>query len=73
MKALGLEMMTMAGNPPREIKSLIDNHIEGFNNQNIELFSAFLRTPPLSLMGLHLSLVEPECPRQLACRRRKVA
>ena len=28
----------MAGNPPREIKSLIDNHIEGFNTQNIELF-----------------------------------
>ena len=28
----------MAGDPPREIKSLIDNHIEGFNTQNIELF-----------------------------------
>ena len=38
MKALGLEMVTMAGNPPREIKSLIDNHIDGFNTQNIELF-----------------------------------
>ena len=38
MKALGLEMVTMAGNPPIEIKSLIDNHIEGFNTQNIELF-----------------------------------
>ena len=31
-------MMTMAGDPPREIKSLIDNHIDGFNTQNIELF-----------------------------------
>ena len=28
----------MAGDPPREIKSLIDNHIDGFNTQNIELF-----------------------------------
>ena len=24
--------------PPRELKSLIDNHIDGFNTQNIELF-----------------------------------
>ena len=24
--------------PPREIKTLIDNHINGFNTQNIELF-----------------------------------
>jgi len=24
--------------PPREIQTLIDNHINGFNNQNIELF-----------------------------------
>ena len=30
--------MTMAGNPPREIQTLIDNHINGFNTQNIELF-----------------------------------
>jgi ketosteroid isomerase-like protein len=31
--------MTMAdNNPPREIQTLIDNHIDGFNNQNIELF-----------------------------------
>ena len=31
---------TAAGTPPppREIKSLIDNHIDGFNTQNIELF-----------------------------------
>ena len=36
--ALRLEMMTMAGDPPREIKFLIDNHINGFNTQNIELF-----------------------------------
>ena len=28
----------MASNPPREIKRLIDNHINGFNTQNIELF-----------------------------------
>ena len=28
----------MAGDAPREIKSLIDNHIDGFNTQNMELF-----------------------------------
>ena len=28
----------MAGNPPTEIQTLIDNHINGFNTQNIELF-----------------------------------
>ena len=28
----------MAGSPPREIQTLIDNHINGFNTQNIELF-----------------------------------
>ena len=26
------------GQPPREIQTLIDNHINGFNTQNIELF-----------------------------------
>jgi hypothetical protein len=30
--------MIMAGNPPTEIQTLIDNHINGFNTQNIELF-----------------------------------
>src|ERR1700733_9756569 len=29
--------MIMAS-PPREIQTLIDNHINGFNTQNIELF-----------------------------------
>ena len=28
----------MPGNPPKEIQTLIDNHINGFNTQNIELF-----------------------------------
>ena len=28
----------MAGNPPMEIQTLIDNHINSFNSQNIELF-----------------------------------
>ncbi len=28
----------MTGNPPREIQILIDNHVNGFNSQNIELF-----------------------------------
>jgi hypothetical protein len=30
--------MTMPGKPPREIQTLIDNHINGFNTQNIDLF-----------------------------------
>ena len=30
--------MTVADNPPREIQTLIDNHINGFNTQNSELF-----------------------------------
>ena len=29
---------TVAGNPPREIQTLIDNHVNGFNTQNIALF-----------------------------------
>ena len=29
---------TMASNPPREIQTLIDNHVNGFNTQNIEHF-----------------------------------
>ncbi len=28
----------MSDKPPREIQTLIDNHINAFNNQNIELF-----------------------------------
>ena len=28
----------MANNPPREIQTLIDNHINGFNTQNIGVF-----------------------------------
>ena len=39
--------------PPREIQTLIDNHINGFNTQNIELFLGVLGTPPSSLMASH--------------------
>ena len=28
----------MADNPPREIQTLIENHINAFNSQNVELF-----------------------------------
>jgi hypothetical protein len=28
----------MADNPPREIQILIDNHINGFNSQNVDIF-----------------------------------
>ena len=30
--------MIVADKPPGEIQTLIDNHINGFNTQNIELF-----------------------------------
>ena len=39
-----MQMMTMAEDPPRELVSLIKNHIDGFNTQNVELFlSVFSR------------------------------
>ena len=42
----------MAGNPPREIKSLIDNHIEGFNTQNIELFPGVFGDTAIIIDGI---------------------
>ena len=54
LDALGLEMMTMAGDPPREIKSLIDNHIDGFNTQNIELFLGVFGDTAIIIDGSHL-------------------
>jgi ketosteroid isomerase-like protein len=30
--------MTVAENPPSEIKTLIDKHVDAFNTQNVELF-----------------------------------
>jgi hypothetical protein len=32
--------LTMADSPPKEIQTLIDNHVNGFNTQNIELFTS---------------------------------
>ena len=40
--------------PPREIQTLIDNHINGFNTRISNFSSAFLGTPPSSLMASHL-------------------
>ena len=42
----------MAGNPPREIKSLIDNHIDGFNTQNIELFLSIFGDTAIIIDGI---------------------
>jgi hypothetical protein len=44
--------MTMAGNPPREIQTLIDNHINGFNTQNIELFLGVFGSTAIIIDGI---------------------
>jgi len=38
--------------PPREIKTLIDNHINGFNTQNIELFLGVFGDTAIIIDGL---------------------
>ena len=42
----------MAGNPPREIQTLIDNHINGFNTQNIELFLGIFGDDAIIIDGI---------------------
>ena len=42
----------MAENPPREIKFLIDSHIEGFNTQNIELFLSIFSDTAIIIDGI---------------------
>ena len=42
----------MAGNPPVEIKSLIDKHIDGFNTQDIELFLSIFGDTAIIIDGI---------------------
>ena len=42
----------MADNPPREIQTLIDNHINGFNSQNVELFLSVFGDDAIIIDGI---------------------
>ena len=42
----------MAGKPPSEIQTLIDNHINGFNTQNIELFLGVFGNTAIIINGI---------------------
>ena len=44
--------MTVADNPPREIQTLIDNHINGFNTQNTELFLSVFGDDAIIIDGI---------------------
>src|SRR5205085_3683296 len=44
--------MTMADTPPREILALIDNHIRGFNTQDIELFLGVFGNDAIIIDGI---------------------
>ena len=43
----------MADNPPTEIQTLIDNHINAFNTQDNELFFVFSGIRPSLLTASH--------------------
>ena len=54
--------------PPREIQTLIDNHINGFNTQNIELFRDVFGDSAIIIDGIApYRWLNPKCSRQLAC------
>ena len=42
----------MASDPPREIQSLIDNHINAFNSQSLELFFAVFSDSAVIIDGV---------------------
>ena len=42
----------MADNPPRDIQTLIDNHINGFNTQNNELFLSVFGDTAIIIDGI---------------------
>ena len=72
--ALRLEMMTMAGDPPREIKFLIDNHINGFNTQNNELFISVFGDDAVIIDGVApYRWLSPNAPAKWLADFRKVA
>ena len=63
----------MAGDPPREIKSLIDNHIDGFNTQNIELFLGVFGDTAIIIDGIPPYRWLIRMPRPIGLPIRKVA
>ncbi len=44
--------MTVADNPPSEIQTLIDNHINAFNGQNAELFLSVFGDDAIIIDGI---------------------
>ena len=44
--------MTVADNPPKEIQTLIKNHIDAFNTQNIELFRGVFGDTAIIIDGI---------------------
>ena len=42
----------MSNTPPAEIQTLIENHINGFNNQNTELFSSVFAEDAIIIDGI---------------------
>ena len=42
----------MADNPPTEIQALIDNHINAFNTQNVELFLSVFGDDAIIIDGI---------------------
>jgi ketosteroid isomerase-like protein len=44
--------MTVADNPPREIQTLIDNHVDAFNTQNIGLFLSVFGDTAIIIDGI---------------------
>ena len=42
----------MADNPPSEIQTLIDNHINAFNTQNVELFLSVFGDDAIIIDGI---------------------
>lgn len=42
----------MADSPPKEIQTLIDNHVNGFNTQNIELFTSVFGDTAIIIDGI---------------------
>jgi ketosteroid isomerase-like protein len=56
--------MTVADNPPTDIQALIDNHINAFNTQNIELFLGVFGDDAIIIDGIApYRWLNPNAPR----------
>ena len=51
-KGKEVDDIAMAGNPPREIQTLIDNNVNGFNTQNSELFLSVFGDTAIIIDGI---------------------